>query len=227
MNSKVQTFARRALWALPVWAAMLFLGTLEHQPDPLTDFAGFAEFITTSRFLWSHLINSILGAAIGSIGVIGLMLYLQDTRVVGKAITAMVCMVMSNSINTSIFGVAAFAQPAMGRLYLTGQQNASEFYQQTYSAPLFVTALAAIILFIAGGVYTGIAVTRSGRFPRWTGWVIALSVVGFVLSGLFFFQGQNLTSALLTIATLSVAWHASREGGRQAGQAEIAAEVSD
>jgi hypothetical protein len=49
---------------------MLFLGTLEHQPDPLTDFAGFAEFITTSRFLWSHLINSILGAAIGSDRVI-------------------------------------------------------------------------------------------------------------------------------------------------------------
>jgi hypothetical protein len=36
MTSKVETFARRALWMLPVWAAMLFLGTLTHQPDPQT-----------------------------------------------------------------------------------------------------------------------------------------------------------------------------------------------
>jgi drug/metabolite transporter (DMT)-like permease len=206
---------------------MLVLGTLEHQPDPLTDFTGFANFITTRWFLWSHLINSILGAAIGSIGVIGLMLYLQDTRAVGKAITAMVCMVMSNVLNTSIFGVAAFAQPAMGRLFLAGQQNASEFYQQTYSAPLFATALVAIILFIAGGIYTGIAVTRSGRFPRWIGWVIALSVIGFVLSGLFFFEGQSVTSALLAVATAAVAWHASRESGRQARNAENAPEGSN
>ena len=28
MTSQVRSFARRALWALPVWAAMLFAGTL-------------------------------------------------------------------------------------------------------------------------------------------------------------------------------------------------------
>ena len=38
MTQQVRTFARAALWALPVWAAMLFLGTLTHQPDPQKDF---------------------------------------------------------------------------------------------------------------------------------------------------------------------------------------------
>lgn len=33
---RVQTFMRAAIWALPVWAAMLFLGALTHQPNPQT-----------------------------------------------------------------------------------------------------------------------------------------------------------------------------------------------
>ena len=78
MTQQVRTFARGALWALPIWAVMLFLGTLTHQPDPQTDFPGFAAYVTTTSFLLSHLINSITGAAIGSIGVVGLMLYLQE-----------------------------------------------------------------------------------------------------------------------------------------------------
>ncbi len=34
MTHQVRAFARGALWALPVWAALLFLSTLTHQPDP-------------------------------------------------------------------------------------------------------------------------------------------------------------------------------------------------
>jgi hypothetical protein len=74
MTNQVRAFARVALWALPVWAAMLFAGTPTHQPDAQTQFPEFAKYVTTSEFLWSHLINSITGAAIGSIGVVALML---------------------------------------------------------------------------------------------------------------------------------------------------------
>ena len=90
MTQQVRGFARGALWALPIWAILLFLGTLTHQPDPQTDFAGFAAYVTTTSFLFSHLVNSIAGAAVGSIGIIGLMLYLQDSKAAGKAITGMV-----------------------------------------------------------------------------------------------------------------------------------------
>ena len=76
MTYQVHTFARRAIWALPLWAALLFFGTLTRQPDPQM---AFVDFVTTSQFLISHLFHSILGAAIGSVGVIGLMLYLQKT----------------------------------------------------------------------------------------------------------------------------------------------------
>ena len=211
MTHQIRTFARRAMWALPVWAALLFLGTLTHQPDPQTAFGDFATYVTTNWFLVSHLLNSILGAAIGSIGVIGLMLYLQDSKAAGKAITGMVATVAANTLTSSIFGVAAFAQPAMGRAFLAGQENALDFYNNVYAAPLFLTALVSLLLFIAGGIFTGIAITASGRWPRWTGWVYAVTTVGFVLSNFLLPAGQSVTSALLFVATVVIAWRASRE----------------
>jgi len=88
MTHPVRAFARGALWALPVWAALLSLGTLTHQPDSQTAFADFAAYVTTTQFLVSHLVASIAGAAIGSIGVIALMLYLQDSKVAGNTLTS-------------------------------------------------------------------------------------------------------------------------------------------
>jgi hypothetical protein len=215
MTQQVRSFARGALWALPVWAVLLFLGTLTHQPNPQTDFAGFAAYVTTTSFLLSHLINSITGAAIGSVGFVALMLYLQDSNASGKAITGMVAMIISNTLVSSIFGVAAFAQTAMGRIFIAGQPNALDFYNQVYNGTLFGTALIALLLFMAGGVLTGNAITRSSSFPRWTGWVLAISMVGFVLSTFLLDIGQSIFSALLFLATVAVAWNASREHSMQ------------
>ena len=206
MTQTVRTFARGALWALPIWAVMLFLGTLTHQPDPQTDFPGFAAYVTTTSFLLSHLINSITGAAIGSIGVVGLMLYLQESKAAGRAITGMVATIAGNTLVSSIFGAAAFAQTAMGRMFLAGQQDALDFYNQVYNSALFGTALIALLLFMIGGVFVGNAITGSGLFPRWTGWVYAISIVGFVLSNFLLDVGQSISSALLFIATVMVAW---------------------
>src|SRR5258706_1838350 len=121
MTQQVRTFARRSLWMLPVWAAMLFLGTLTHQPDPQTDFGGFAAYVTTTSFLLSHLINSITGAAIGSIGVVGFMLHLQDSKVAGPAITGLVATLESHTLGSSVIGVAAIGPTAMGKTFLAGQ----------------------------------------------------------------------------------------------------------
>jgi hypothetical protein len=225
MKREVWTFATRSLWMLPVWAALLFLATLTEQPDPLTAFSDFAAYVTTSRFLLSHLVGSIVGAAIGSIGVIGLMLYLQDSKVAGKAIAGMTATVAGNILMASTYGVAAFAQPAMGRMFQAGQQNAIDFYNQVYAAPLFGAALGGLLLFLVGGVLTGIAIARSGRLPRWSGWVYAVMSLGFSL-GLFFTPiVQSVTSALLFLATVAVAWSASRGAARQSVKVGMAPEI--
>lgn len=212
MIHPIRYFERIAIWMLPIWTAMLFVSTLTHQPDPLTAFPDFASYVTTDRFLWSHLINSIAGAAIGTIGVIALLLYLQDTRAAGKAISGTVATVVGNTLTTSIFGVAAFAQPAMGRMFQAGQENAAEFYNQVYGAPLFGTAILGLLLFIVGGVLIGIAIASSGLIERWVGWVYALTTAGFAISNFFF--PPLVTSGLLVllvIATVVVAWRVGRE----------------
>jgi hypothetical protein len=221
MTQQVRKFARGALWALPVWAALLFYGTLTHQPDPQKDFAGFAAYVITNEFLLSHLVASIGGAAIGSVGVIGLMLHLQDSKAAGRALIGMVATVAGNTLVASIFGVAAFAQTAMGRMFLAGQQNALDFYNQVYNDTLFGTALFALVLFMTGGVFIGNAIAACGFFPRWTGWVYAISTVGFVLSNFLLDIGQSISSALLFIATVAVAWSVGREDHRQAETAGL------
>jgi hypothetical protein len=222
MTHPVRTFARRAIWALQVWAALLFFGTLTHQPDPQTSFDDFAAYVTTNQFLFSHLLNSIVGAAIGSIGVIGLMLFLQDTKAAPKVITGMVATVAANTLTSSIFGVAAFAQPAMGQAFLAGQGNALDFYNNVYAAPLFITALVSLLLFIVGGVFTGLAIAAYDRWPRWIGWVYAATTIGFVLSNFLLPVGQSVTSALLFVATVVVAWRANREDERAGDRTGIA-----
>jgi hypothetical protein len=222
MTQKVPTFARRAIWALPVWAAMLFLSTLTHQPDPQTAFDDFAAYVTTNGFLLFHLLNSILGAVIGSIGVIGLVLFLQDSKAAGKALSGMVATVAANVLASSIFGVPAFAQPAMSRAFLAGQENALDFYNNVYGAPLFLTALVFVLLFIVGGIFIGVPIAAAGRWPRWTGWVYAATTTGFVLSNFLLPVGQTVTSALLFLATAVLAWSAGPESQEQSEQIRAA-----
>lgn len=222
MTHSLHTFARRGLWLLPLWSALLFLSTLTHQPDPQTAFPAFAAYITTDIFLVSHLVGSITGAALGSIGVIALLLYLQNTNGSGRAVTGAVATIASNIFLTAIFGVAAFAQPAMGRLFLAGEQSAIDFYNQTYTAPLFATAIVALLLFIIGGAFLGSAIAAGRLFPRWTGWLYALSTAGFALSFIIMPVAMSLFSALLTLTTAATAYTATRTAHGQPSAPVIA-----
>ena len=213
-SNRVRSFVRVAIWALPVWAAMLFLGTLTHQPDPQTEFADFAAYVTTSQFLFSHLVNSIAGAAIGSIGMIALTFHLLDSRAAGKAITGMVAAVAGNTLTASVFGAAAYAQPAVGHAFLNGKQDALDYYNLVYSAPLFGTAVLGLLLFLVGGVFTGIAITKSGRFPRWTGWVYGIAMVAFAIVSFVYNVAQTFTIVLIFASTLVVAWNVARRDFR-------------
>jgi hypothetical protein len=137
----------------------------------------------------------------------------------------MVATVIGNTLTSSVFGAAAFAQPAMGRAFMLGQKNAIDFYNDVYAAPLFGMAVVALLLFMAGGVLAGSAIAASGRFPRWAGWIYAITVVAFVLSNFLLPVGQSAASALLFIATVAVAWSAAREGRRQGHKLGIPVET--
>jgi hypothetical protein len=154
------------LWALPVWTVLLFMGTMDHQPDVRTDFAGFANYVTTTQFLISHIVASIVGAAFGVLGLLALFTFLALRVRSRLAAVGLVMAVVGNVLLTAIFGMAAFGQPAIGRLYQAGQSEAAiATYQDMYGASLASTAAAGILLLVIGVVALAIAITRSRVLP--------------------------------------------------------------
>jgi len=79
-------------------------------------------------------------------------------------------------------------------------------------------------LFMTGGVFVGNAIAACGLFPRWSGWIYAISTVGFVLSTFLLDIGQSISAVLLFIATVAVAWIAGHKDHYQGNKAGISAE---
>ena len=211
-DGRLERYARLLVWAAPLWAVLLFLGTLEHQPSPQTEFADYASFTTTTTFLVSHLVASILGAAIGTVGLAALFVILVERGSGASAVWAFLLFVIGNTLVTSVFGTAAFAQPAIGRMYLAGQTTqAMALQDDIYGVPLFATALPGVLLLTIGLVIFGIAVARAGWAPRWAGIVLAVSgplfgIVGLILANVV----QTVGAVGLVVSATAIALFANR-----------------
>jgi hypothetical protein len=208
-------YASWGLWALPVWALLLFYGTLTHQPNPSTDFRGYARYITTTEFEVSHLVASIFGAGVGTLGFTALFVALAKRRTAPLALWGFIAAALGNTVITAVFGAAAFAQPAIGRAYLSGHTaEATAINNDVYGPALFATALSALLLLTIGIVLFGLAVTRSGFLPSWAGiglmlGIVLFAVIGFVLADFV----QSIGAALLVVSTAWIAisgWRALR-----------------
>jgi hypothetical protein len=206
--------ARLGLWALPVWAALLFASTLTHQPNPKTDLAGWSRYVTTSQFLASHLIGSILGAAIGALGMVALGAVLARRGHPVAGLWTMVTGVCANVLTAAVFGIAAFAQPAIGRDYLAGHTTQARQLVSTVvnGGWLNATAIPAGVLLAASGVVAGVGVARTKSLPRAAGIGFAASMVLFVIGALPDDFLQSIASALMIASTVWIAAAAGRRG---------------
>ena len=210
-RNKLDLYARWGLWALLVWAALLVYGTLTPQPSYQTDFPAYSRYITTTEFLISHLVASILGAGIGTLGFIALFVVLCKGRAAPLALWALVTGVIGNTLATAVFGVAAFAQPAIGRAYLSGHTaEAVAINNDVYGTALNATALPALLLFTISLVLFGVAVARSGSLPKLAGIGLAVGMVLFavVFGPVSFFDfgaGQPLAAALMAASAVWIA----------------------
>lgn len=219
--------ARAGLWALPVWAALLLVGTFSHQPPPQTQLGAWSRYVTTPWFVASHLIASILGTAVGTVGMIALAVCLiRSGRVRGGA-WGMVLAVTANILLTAVFGIAAFAQPAIGRLYLAGHAALAHMMYDgaAQGAWLVVTGVTGVVLMAASLIVFGVAVARSGWLPRLAGIGLAIAgpvlVVGFALDDFI----ETVAAVLLVACTAWIADAARRAASAEkasAGLAELA-----
>ena len=200
-TSTVERHARFGLWALPVYTVLLFLGTLTHQPDYRTDFPAYARYVTTTEFLISHLGASILGAAIGILSFIALFIVLCKGRTAALALSGLVAGVISSTFMAAVYGVAAFAQSAIGRAYLAGHMAAAvAINNDVYGTALNATALPALLLFTIGIICFGVAVIRSGSLPKLAGiglviGIVVFAPIGFVLADVVMSVGAALLVA--------------------------------
>jgi hypothetical protein len=206
--------ARLGLWALPVWAALLFASTLTHQPNWRTDLAGWSRYVTTPEFLASHLVASILGAAIGALGLVALGAVLASRGHPRAGLWVMVTGVFANVVSAAGFGIAALAQPAIGRDYLAGHTAQAGLLVRTAvnGEWMNVTAVTAGVLLAASAVVAGVAVARTGSLPRAAGLGFAISVVLFVIGAIPDDYLQSIAGALMIASTVWIAAAAQRRG---------------
>jgi hypothetical protein len=207
-------FARLGLWLIPLYGALLALSTLTRQPDYDTDFQGYAEYITTDRFLVSHLGASIAGAALGLLGVVAALAFLVRGPAVTPAILGAAFMIVGKVLFTALFGVAAFAQPAIGRAFLDGAAGVRDLNDDVYGTPLFATAGIGFVFFLAGGILLGVAIARVGPPLRWVGIGFAASLVLFVLGFLLLDIAQPIGGALLAVVGVVLALRLPAEAQR-------------
>ena len=205
--------ARLGVWALPVWAALLCLGTITEQPPWQTKPAAWSRFVTTSEFLASHLVGSILGAAIGALGMVALGAVLARRGHPAIGLATVVTGVVANVLSASAFGVAAFAQPALGRNYLAHPTAQAHMLIKTAANGGLLNAMAVIsgVLLIASAVIAGVGVARTRPLPRIAGIGFAVSMALFAVAQIPD-KGpwQAIAGALMTAFTAWIAIAASR-----------------
>lgn len=204
-DTSVSRFARAGLWLLPVYGVLLALSTLTQQPDYDIDFRGYAEYVTTDRFLVSHLGASIGGAALGVLGVVATLAFLARGRAATGAILGAACFVVGNVLFAALFGVAAFAQPAIGEAFLDGTPGVRVLNDNVYGTPLFATAGIGFLFFLAGAILLGVAIARTGRPLKWVGIGFAASLVLFVLGFLLLEIAQPVGGALFAVIGVALA----------------------
>ena len=182
MNDRLESWARAAVWALPAYGVLLAVSTITQQPDYRTDFPAYAAYVTTTTFLASHLVASIAGAALAVIGAAALFV-LTEHASPGRARSGFALWAFGQAGLLSIFGVAAFAQPAIGDAFLAGDRAAAEALNTAIydEGPLVAIAALSLLLFVSGGILLGMAARRLRPWPRWIGAAFAASTTVFAI----------------------------------------------
>ena len=215
--ASIAVYARRGLWLLALWAVLLFLGTLTHQPAYQTHFADWTKYVTTDGFLISHLINSIVGAAVGALGFVSLAITLFLRGAPRLATWALGTSLVGNVFVVAVFGIAAFAQPAIGRLFISGDHHAHHLYDDVNGAPLLSTALAGVLLLSTGLILFGIGVRRVHLVHQAAGWCLIVGGPIFAILGVALADFvQSIGAAILVVGTGWIALRTEVEPARAA-----------
>lgn len=210
--STLNRWASAGLFALLLSGALTLWPTRTHQPDPNAEFQAYAEYITRDSFLVDHLAGSIAGSALAILGVMAQYGVLSAGRASRWGRAGLVSSIVGNTLILTLFGVAAFASPALGRAYLAGQTEVVALNEAISGIPLLITGVIGVLFYGAGAIFSAVDLWRSGVFPRWTAILYAASGPLIGLFGLMVGEAQTLGAALLIASTLWLALTVARQG---------------
>ena len=206
VDGDLTRWSRRWVWLLPAWGVLLAVSTVTHQPSYDTDFEGYADYVTTTPFLVSHLVASIGGAVLAVVGAVALAIGLAATPAARTALRGLMAFLASQILVTAGFAVAAFFQPAIGRAFQDGNDAVSRTVNKdVYGPELFTTIGVGLLLFIVGAALLGRAANSSGLVPVWAGRMFALAVPAFAVAGLTLEILQPVAGALIAVSTAVMA----------------------
>ena len=194
-----------ATWLIPLHGLLLLWGTWERQPTPSTHFADWSDFVTTDLFLWNHLVASIAGQAAAVVGTAGLTIHLLLRGARRTAVTGFVLHALGSGLLLAGFGVAAFAQPAIGALHAEHPQLAEDLYNDVYSPIAIVVLLSGAALFGLSTIWTGLAVKRLGIVPTWAAVLLLVAGPMFAVIGFFLGAVQSAGAVALLVGGAVVA----------------------
>lgn len=207
-SKRIESHRRLAslgVWLLPVYALLLALSTLTHEPDHAEDFEAWSRYVTTDVFVVSHVGASILGAGLGLVGIVCAMVLMLRGPAPGTALVATALTIIGNVLFTSVFSAAAYAQPAIGRAFLAGTPGAEGLYDDVYGAPLLTVFVLGAVMFIAGALLVGRALARTAPSLRWAGWTYGVSLVVFLVAGFTVSFLQPVAAGVACVAGVVVA----------------------
>jgi hypothetical protein len=108
-STNTTNWIRIGLLALPISGLLTAWATLTPQPNPSTEFEAWSRFVSTTEYMISHLLGTMLGIILMILGVIALGAYLAKGGRSGRlGLVAMVITVAANTLALPIAGWSAF-----------------------------------------------------------------------------------------------------------------------
>jgi hypothetical protein len=158
---------------LIAWAAIassIFFDFADRQIDP----GEAAQAYKSLGYFLSQFVGYVVGLTLLTLGLFALTVYLSDVRGERWALGAMALSILGVGLLLSIYGLRAYAVPALGGAYLYGQQGAIEMANIIFGNPTAGVFYVAFLLYSAGFILFGFAVWGSGTLPRWAGVLLAV-----------------------------------------------------
>lgn len=206
----IRSATSAGLFALPLYAVLLAVGSWSPQPDQVTDPDGWARFVASPSYLASHIVTGVVGPVLVVLGTFALTTLIAR-RAPRLALTGLVLSTAGQVMLTVPGVISTFATPAVAHAYLRGNREAMTL---EFTDVMTLITMIAVLLTVTGNVVLGVGIARSGLVPRWTGVVWGAAAVVFYLLGAALGMAttgaslptQPVGAALLAVSGAAMAW---------------------